>query len=477
MLDKLCTDLVRHLVKFLDPVGVEALVKTHPSLRSTVLLYINEHRPVPLVAMINMNAYVFNILSRPVPGFPPRIEILRLIQDLLGPFRAIAQIPRVVLAGGSLSHILRNGTLPGPESDLDFFIYGAKDQRSVTLTAIMAVLSPLSPRLHVRANVVDVFIPGQRRIQIVSGRSDYSHPLEVIHAFDFGHVQVFYDGRGLFATHLAVNALTSGVNVPARRVLTSDRVEKALARGFRLWDGQPATISDPSEVTLRGRFLVDSIHSAVSASPAEVDMDPFVRGLPRCLDVAQFLSSGGYTRGGVYGGGEKSVIKRDRLNMEDVEAIRTPGSRSIHPNVVTPAVNGEVVLVRTRPFRCTFVNDGAWRNLSHPSVVTDDEEVRNLCDSVLGRLLDLESLRTEHTKVTGGPEDRTARRVRLTLAKDGIVTDAYDCPQEALPKPGQYVVCDIAFSLHHGNRPGRVWTPRTRMPACFSKRVQRITIL
>jgi hypothetical protein len=476
MLHKLPTDVFRLIVKSTDPFGVETLVKTHPSLRETVLLDVNEHRPIPLAGMTSMNAYLFDVLARPVLGITPRHEIERRIASLLGPFQAIARIPHVVLAGGSLVHILQHDTLPALESDLDFFVYGTKEQRERALTSIMDVVRPLDPRLHFRSNVIDVFIAGQRRIQIVAGRSHYRHPLEVVHGFDLGHVQIFFDGESVYATNLAVSALRSGVTVPAKRVLTSDRVEKALARGFRIWDGLPVTVSEPSEVTLRGRFLVDAIWTSLGKGTE----DAFIRGLPRHLDIPHFLENGGFSHAMSYGGNCGIVITPSHVDLSGLSAVRQHGYNTARPCIVRPTLNGEEVLVRTAPFRCQFVNDKDSRHslqgTSHHSIITLDRNVKDLCDTILCRLLALEMLQAEHTRVEGGL-DRTGGRTRLTLAKDVVIADAYDCPQQALPKPGQFVVCDIAFSLHHGNRPGRVWTARTRLSACFSKRIHRLVIL
>ena len=77
MLQELSTDVFRLLLKFIDPSSVEALIKTHPSLRGAILLDVNEHRPIPLAGMKNMNAYIFNIFARPISGLGPRQEIER----------------------------------------------------------------------------------------------------------------------------------------------------------------------------------------------------------------------------------------------------------------------------------------------------------------------------------------------------------------------------------------------------------------
>jgi len=140
-------------------------------------------------------------------------------------------------------------------------------------------------------------------------------------------------------------------------------------------------------------------------------------------------------------------------------------------------LGGEPFLLRTSPFRCDYVNDPAVtarRGLMDrkKSIVTLDEDVLSVSQRMLSCLLTLEQLTPAHTKVYGRPSNKT----RLTLAENVAVVDAFDMPR-SLPKSGQWVFCEIMYSLAHDKRPGRAYTPRTRLPVYFIKRIHRMIVL
>jgi hypothetical protein len=373
--------------------------------------------------------------------------------------------------------ILRVDKIPPADVDLDFFIYGSVGEQEHTFSTVLATLRPLQPRLHVRANVIDVFIKGQRRVQLIACASGLHHPIEVVSQFDLGHVQVFYDGRSVFASHLALSSLSSAVTVPTRQRLTSDRVRKAISRGFAIWNLDRVAVTEPQEVTLRGRFLVDSIYAEISRKDDSTDMHPFVASLPSQLDIRQFLSMQPALRSR-YGALSDRVILQRRLVVGRItNAFAGAGHLPQHiSRRAVPAIAEETLIVRTVPFRLLFVNDKTVFRNSHNSISTDDASIRDLCNAVLDKLVALENFPpAAFTKMYG----RCDGRVRLTVPDGVPVTDCYDSPltSGSLPKPGQWVVCDIAFALSHNSQPGQVFTARRRMPAYFSKRVRRIVVV
>ena len=194
-----------------DPVVEDRLIKTCRMLKNAILLYNRSRCNVYSPAIVYKSSYLFDLQYHPLPWMLSGKDIIHRLFILGGSLlETIASVENVVLAGGSVALALDSRVsiedLEKSKTDLDFFLYGIRQQQTVALSSILQVLAANKPFYQKRNNVVDVFIPGfPRMIQLVLASE--CHPYDIVSAFDFGYLQTYYDGTSVYASNLAIVAL------------------------------------------------------------------------------------------------------------------------------------------------------------------------------------------------------------------------------------------------------------------------------
>ena len=281
-------DVLSALLKYVDPVTEDRLIRSNVALKNAILLEVRQNQKVHLSGFDSPYARLFNITrdSSRYRWFASSEEITRRLKCVLDGFDDLCHIPNVVLAGGSLMYVLDDSgsaELPGT-SDLDFFIFGEEKEKMVAVAKILQVLEKYSPRYFARGHVIDVLIPGRRAIQIIVTRTSKAY--QVVENFDLGYVQIFLKNGIIWATHLAVVAFRDRKTVASTFFLSASRVQKARRKNFEFVETRATKVLEDTLDVLLGRFTLENLRVVLNSRvPC-----PLLQALP-CGFTPQFIQT------------------------------------------------------------------------------------------------------------------------------------------------------------------------------------------
>jgi hypothetical protein len=449
MLTKVFDDVLLNILNFVDPKTENALICTAHSLKETILLQKRRYNNYYYSCLPNKNAYVFNLFQRSYQWLPSIENIQKRLSLVLEDFFPLAKIHHVILAGGSLLTVLDNriaedGLQKNP-TDLDFFIYGEKEQKIEALNQICKFLTPFSPKYYVRNNVVDIFIKNKRHVQLVL--IDVLHPYEIVTGFDLGYVQFFFDGVGLYGTHLGLIALCDHSTIAIAGQLSRDRHEKAIKKGFQILEQQHVIqLLETSDILKRSRFFVSCIRRVVD----ELDgwTDPAILStLHDELNVNDLIDKS-IPWHGTYG----TTFTFSRFYGDTIpENMQLGEERNIgvisSVSLVYP--NGSPFIIMSCPLRVKYRDDIEYdttgRKYTKITPSSLDSYLNHVKTTMVGKLIaKYPDYRTRITN-TASEDDRT---IRLKDAKDKITVDRFSVSYEKEIVPGDTIVCEIDFKLY-----------------------------
>lgn len=264
-------------------------VKTSKTLKDIVLLHKRSQCNRFSPPRFDKNAYLYNLATEHFPWIPDKETLAQRLNTIVGGFLTIARFDNVVLAGGSIALALDQrvdlNNLKHHPTDLDFFIYGTHKQ---TLKDILAYLETrYSVYYLVRSNVIDVFIPGARAIQLVFCKE--RDPYDVINVFDLGYVKAFFDGESVYASHLAIVALRDQATTCFGPVIES-RLKKSEEKGFHVVNKDTITIIPDNPHLVRSRFMVSCLRKEMESCHLSGTPSDVIKTLDREIDWENFKS-------------------------------------------------------------------------------------------------------------------------------------------------------------------------------------------
>jgi hypothetical protein len=174
---------------------------------------------------------------------PPTIEqFQRALVRYSGPFLRDMPMDNLVIAGGSILHVLHHTQSRMGQSDLDLFVVSSRENAGEE--AFQMLLRHFK-NVHQEAGKNDLLVTRtrlavtfafgypQRHIQLILRR--YNCVAQVLLNFDIDCCQVAYDGNTVMATPAGMRALESGTNIadPEKANMRyEERLAKYGSRGF-----------------------------------------------------------------------------------------------------------------------------------------------------------------------------------------------------------------------------------------------------
>lgn len=199
---------------------------------------------------------------------------------------------QVMLSGGSLNMLISRcfdeAHLRACDSDLDLFMSSNDDisdllervEEVLVHFAAYAKLHGLKIRYIVRGTLLEVMIQQRPRIQIICAH--YPSMDMCIANLDLCHVQMYSDGKDVFLTPEARDALCHQQTHATRYPIKCTRVQKCIERGYSVRG--PIFITQLDRGYYEGLDALEAIKSRIDAgsSPLAQDYDRFL--MFKCID-------------------------------------------------------------------------------------------------------------------------------------------------------------------------------------------------
>jgi hypothetical protein len=441
-------DVFLHITKFLSPEDENTLIRTNHVFKEYILLVKRLFHNYYYLTLPNVNSYLFNVLERNYSWLPTIQSIFERLTIILDGFDSICKLKHVVLAGGSLVNILdqriSNEELKKSGTDLDFFIYGNNEQKETVLLQITKFLSSFAPKYYIRSNVIDVFIKGRRHIQLVI-MNEVRHPYEIVNGFDLGYVQLFYDGYGLYGTHLAVVSFRDHCTIATCLLLQKDRQQKAKKKGFEIRSTNLATnIIPQKETTIRNRFFLTCIQRVMDEEPGwkndtdifstlldEIDVEEIIQKF-RLFDVQYGMSRQKFPPyfGDIFL--ENNVLASEPVNYMNMKHISLV-YRNESPFIVT-----------TCPVRVNYHDNNDF-NVDTKSYL---RLFPSKLDSFIDRMKDIISEKMRLLYHNFGSFEQVLPS-RIKYDKNTVIVDKFSLPYTKKIKENDEIICEIAFNGYY----------------------------
>ena len=134
-----------------------------------------------------------------------------------------------IVAGGFVLNSLFK-EIDSPKSDIDIFLVGEPNLRRKKIDNISSILMKEGYQMYIFEHVLTFEAEGKTPIQIIN--TNYRDPIQVIYGFDMSYVQIFYNGKDIYASeHFYRYTPFLEAKICRFRVLPK-RIYKCLEKGF-----------------------------------------------------------------------------------------------------------------------------------------------------------------------------------------------------------------------------------------------------
>lgn len=233
---KLPFEILENIFNFLNNEDLLTLIKSDENIKNFLLLKIFRYKKLD----INPKYLTYNIYKE-IKNIDKNICNYKMFEERwnIFTFNILKDIDweDIIVAGGSMNIILNeeNKIEDNKNSDIDIFIYGndlkKKIRKFIYLLHYFDKLKLQIKYIH-RDNIIELLIKNYRKIQIIF--TFFENPNDIIYSFDLSHVQIFYDGKNIYATHLGFNSLINKKSVSLDTFLLKEREKKAKNRGYKI---------------------------------------------------------------------------------------------------------------------------------------------------------------------------------------------------------------------------------------------------
>lgn len=448
-------EILLYIIDYIDDTETEdAFVVTCKSLKNLILLGKRCNDNLISPAHFRKNAYLFDILQNTFDWLPTSLDIQNRLSILAGDFLQFTTFKHVILAGGSIHSILdtrvSDDDLVKSTTDLDFFLYGTTEHMKEAFLAIAQILAKYNPYYFCRSSLIDVMIPGKRSIQIVFCEGCV-HPYDVVSKFDLGYVQAFFDGKSVYARHLALVALMKKTTV-STCLTSNNRIDKAERKGFSVVNKTSYEPLNDSMYVVRSRFLLQCIKKEIDCGNISHDV---VRTLQQSVDWADFsITIKAYSGHGSYGHNLDTAQHFGAINLDDGDHITCYlDTKGYHLDKYKLLFSGSPPpFVMTNLLKIAPAFDDDSLNNADKQIVVHESAFSTFVQrfkSYLNRNVEPFNLPNKGFSLLL-EEDRHYEDMYLKIKRDKNTeyVDQYMVPYNKQVKTGDSVICEVEFRIY-----------------------------